>query len=100
MQLTRQHIQIVEKIVTTEQGTFLARFAVAHIAGTFKWKLLGMVPMPQSDTGTFSSPTLFIGTPKVTQRVSFIEPNHDLIVSPYSELSFFVSQPTRAPNFI
>ncbi len=96
MQLTRQDIQIVEKIVTTEKGTFLARFAVANIAGTFKWKLLDMSPVeaPASVQNT----VILIGSPKIGQIVSFIEPENKEIVSPYSELSFFVSQPPRAPT--
>lgn len=97
MQLTRQDIQIVEKIVTTENGTFLARFAVANIAGTFKWKLLDMSPF--ESPSSLSQSVILIGTPKVNQTISFVEPASNLIVSPYNELTFFVSQSPRAPTF-
>ncbi len=97
MQLTKQNIQIVEKTITNENGVFLARFAVAYIGGEFKAKLVSMVPIDTPES--ISNTILLLESPKVEQVIGYSEPLSDLIPSPYSELSFFISQPTRAPNF-
>lgn len=101
MQLTRQYIQIVEKIVRTENGLFLARFAVKNFGGVFKARLIEMVEVPdQTVQSVFSNTTLFIEAPHVKQIITFVEPIHTKIVSPYLELSFFISSISpRAPNF-
>jgi hypothetical protein len=97
MQLTRQDIQIVEKIIQTKKGLFLARFAVAQIGGEFKWKLIDMVEVPKSKT--LSNTILAIAAPFVKQITNFKTPFSQVIKSPYLNFDFFVSQPTRAPNF-
>lgn len=96
MQLTRTDVQIIEKVVNTKNGVFLARFAVANIAGTFKWKLIEMVPMASEET--LSNKVILLESPKTLQAVTFVEPIVQKIVSPFIELFFFTSQPTRAPN--
>lgn len=97
MQLARQDIQIVEKVVTTENGLFLARFAVANIGGVLKAKLVSMVPIgaPEAILNT----TLLLENPRNLTKVIFVEPSTREIVSPYSELVFLSSISPRAPNF-
>jgi hypothetical protein len=98
MQLTRQDIQIVEKVVHTENGAFLARFAVANIGGVLKAKLVSMIALESPET--ISNTVLLLENPKVLQTIVFIEPTHTEIVSPYSELFFLSSISPRAPNFV
>ena len=97
MQLTKQHIQIVEKVITTENGLFLARFAVASIGGVLKAKLVSMTPIEAPEA--IQSRTLLLANPQSTQPVIFVEPIAREIVSPYSELVFLSSISPRAPNF-
>jgi hypothetical protein len=97
MQLARQDIQIVEKIVQTENGVFLARFAVANIGGILKAKLISMVPMDTPEA--ISNSVFLLENPRIIQNVVFIEPTHTEIVSPYTELFFLSSISPRAPNF-
>jgi len=100
MQLTRQNVQIVEKVVTTENGLFLARFAVANVGGVFKAKLINMVPVTD-DSGAFGDiSTLALPTPVLDTVEEFISYISKTIVSPFQDFSFFTSQPTRAPNFV
>ena len=99
MQLTRQDVQIVEKVVTTEKGLFLARFAVANVGGTFKWKLIDMVAVAPEKAEVIESTTLALPSPCVKAVVELISYVSKTIVSPYQDFSFFTSQPTRAPNF-
>ncbi len=97
MQLTRQDVQIVEKVIQTPKGLFLARFAVAQIGGEFKWKLIDMVAVPKAET--LSNTVLSITAPRANQVTNFKTPFSQTIKSPYINFDFFVSQPTRAPNF-
>lgn len=96
MQLTEQDIRIIEKIVTTEDGVFLARFAVAYVGGEFKAKLISMVPAESPES--ISNDIVLLESPKEEQIIGFTEPLSNLTPSPYFNLDFFVSQPTRGPN--
>ena len=98
MQLTRQDVQIIEKVVETPKGLFLARFAVVQIAGEFKWKLLSMVALASDTTKSISNTVLRLIAPKIAQITNFAQPRTEAIVSPYINFDFFISQPTRAPN--
>lgn len=97
MQLTRQEIQIIEKVITTEKGQFLARFAVANVGGVLKAKLVSMVPL--ENPASISNTVLLLENPRKIQSIVFTEPLTKKIVSPYSELFFLTSQSPRAPNF-
>ena len=99
MQLTRQDIQIVEKIVTTENGLFLARFAIANIGGVFKAKLINMVPVTGDSEAFGKTTTLALPSPIFENVAEFISYVSKTIISPFQDFSFFTSQPTRAPNF-
>jgi hypothetical protein len=96
MQLTRQDIQIVEREVTTENGLFLARFAVTNVGGVLKAKLISMVSLEAPVA--ISNTTLLLENPRDLQKVTFIEPEAKEIVSPYSALVFLSSISPRAPN--
>ncbi len=96
MQLTRQHVQIIEKVVHTEQGVFLARFAVANIGGVLKAKLISMVSV--DEPSAIQNSVFLLENPRTAQQVIYVEPSSDLIVSPYSELFFLTSISPRAPN--
>jgi len=96
MQLVRQDIKIVEKVVTTENGRFLARFAVVNVGGTLKAKLVSMVVLEAPEA--IPNTTLLIENPRRLTKVIFIEPSAREIVSPYSELVFLSSISPRAPN--
>lgn len=96
MQLSRQHIQIVEKVIENENGLFLARFQIIEAAGNIRWKLIEVTeitaPIAQSEE------ILLIEAPIVGEVYEILESQPSKIYSPYSSLSFFISQPTRAPN--
>ena len=98
MQLTRQDVQIVEKIVTTEKGLFLARFAVANVGGVLKAKLINMVAIAPEKAEAIEATTLALPCPFVEAVAEFLSYVSKTIVSPYQDFSFFTSQPTRAPN--
>lgn len=96
MQLTRQDIQIVEKVITTEKGVFLARFAVAMVGGAFKAKLLSMTPFEAPES--LKNTVFLLENPRSVQKAVFTEPFARKIVSPYAELVFLSSISPRAPN--
>ena len=97
MQLTRQDIQIIEKVIETENGLFLARFAVANVGGVLKAKLVAMTAIATPET--ISNNTLLLENPKTLQKVVFVEPTFAEIVSPYFSPVFLSSISPRAPNF-
>ncbi len=97
MQLTKQHIEIVEQVVTTENGLFLARFAVVSVGGVLKAKLVSMTAIEAPET--IESQTILLADPKEVVAVVFPEPLSRNIVSPYAELFFLSSISPRAPNF-
>lgn len=97
MQLSRQHIQIVEKVIENENGFFLARFQIIEAAGNIRWKLIEVTEITAPITQ--SEEVLLIEAPIIGEVYEIIESRPAKTFSPYSSLSFFVSQPTRAPNF-
>jgi hypothetical protein len=96
-QLTCQNTKIVEKVIENENGLFLARFQIVEAAGNIRWKLIEITPIsaPVDAAGEI----LLIEAP-VVGEVYIIDNSHPKKENfTYSSLSFFVSQPTRAPNF-
>lgn len=100
MLVTKPKAQILRKIIQSPTGEYvLATFAVSEFQGTFRAKLLSVEVLPQSD---FEKPVaVSLPLPKkqsiaISTVVSFI----DRVASPFQELLFFVSQPTRAPSLI
>jgi hypothetical protein len=100
MLVTQPKSKILRKIIQSPTGEYvLATFVVAEFQGTFKARLVSVEALPQSD---FEKPVaVSLPLPKkqpvvISTLVSFVE----RIVSPFQELLFFVSQPTRAPSLI
>jgi hypothetical protein len=98
MNLTHYKPRILEKRVETLEGVFLARFVVIYENHSLKLKLLEMIPLEEQ---SFSTPIIFqIAAPKTYQIYAEIKILTDKIVSPFTELLFFISQQTRAPSAI
>jgi hypothetical protein len=72
--LVCQEIKIIEKIIHKNNEIYLARFCVINSGGNIQWKLIEIVPCENKDA----------------QETLLLEGNN---------FSFFISQPTRAPNF-
>jgi hypothetical protein len=98
-QLTCQKSQIIEKVTENENGLFLARFLVVEVAGTTKWKLLEVTEIENTQSIKISGEVLLLAAPVIGEVYEIDESRPEKVVSPYSSLSFFISQPTRAPNF-
>lgn len=98
-QLTCQKSQIIEKVIENENGLFLARFLVVEVAGTTKWKLLEVTEIENTQSVKITEEVLLLEAPVVGEVYEINESRPEKVFSPYSSLSFFVSQPTRAPNF-
>jgi hypothetical protein len=93
--------QFVEKIFTDQSGRqFRLTFLVAIVDGQLKGRLVSAQPLSRGATSVFQGATLQlpISCPK-NETVTEYTPAFAPIVSPYNELFFFTSQPTRAPSF-
>jgi hypothetical protein len=91
--------QFVEKIMTDRSGRqFKLTFLVAIVDGQLKGRLVSAQPLAQSFKNTESVVFLPISCPK-NETVTEYAPAFAPIVSPYNELFFFTSQPTRAPSY-
>jgi hypothetical protein len=97
--IQQQDLQIVTKIIRDQSGAeFLACFAVTNINGELCFRLMSLRPAEAKVgktetvllTGDLSIPSPYVSK---TIRVETREPA-------YKELSFVLSQPTRAPNFV
>lgn len=95
--------QIISKIFTSGDGQqFRMVFLVVLVNGEVKGKLLSVQPLSNRASSvrgenTYPSLPVFIQAKKiVTEYISSFAP----IISPYSRLLFFTSQPTRAPAFV
>lgn len=93
MQLSRPEIQIIERTIRSAEGVFLAKFAVVNVGGTLKAKLVSMAPIY-----TFSKSVVLLDGPKTTEKIVFVEPLFQKIISPYQELFYLSSISPRAPN--
>ena len=96
-QLTCQNIQIVEKVIENENGLFLARFQIIEAAGNIRWKLIEVTEIVAPISS--DQEILLIEAPVVGEIYILDESCPKKTDFTYSSLSFFVSQPTRAPNF-
>ena len=91
--------QFVEKIFTDQSGRqFKLTFLVAIVDGQLKGRLVSAQPLAQSFKNTEQVLCLPITCPK-NETVTEYTPAFAPIVSPYNELFFFTSQPTRAPSY-
>lgn len=94
--------KFVEKVFTDQTGRqFQMLFIVALVNGELKGRLVSVEPLT-SDASKFKPaqecqfflPISLSNKKTVTEYVADFTP----IVSPYTELYFFMSQPTRAPS--
>ena len=89
--------QFVEKIFTDVHGRqFRLVFLVAIVNGELKGRLVSAQPLSQAFKCE-SFPCLPVSCPKYVVETEY-KPSFAPVVSPYNELLFFVSQPTRAPS--
>ncbi len=99
MQLSAPRIYIIERNVTTEAGIFVARFEVTEIAGSYKARLIEM--MPVASIKTLSSEMMLLESPHIIERPVYYFNRPTKTTSPFFDLfTFFVSQPTRAPDLM
>ena len=99
MLITQPKAKILRKIIQSPTGEYvLATFVVTEFQGTFKARLVSVEALPQSD---FEKPVaVSLPLPKKQPVIiSKLISSTEKIVSPFQELLFFVSQPTRAPSF-
>ncbi len=98
--------QFVEKIITSQTGEqFRVTFLVAIVAGEMKAKVVSMMPLARqpvtaSTQSATSRTVLSLAAPfeKIATAFTY-SPAFAPVISPYTILEFFVSQPTRAPSF-
>ena len=89
--------RFVEKIFTDQNGQqFKLVFFVALVNGEVKGTLVSARPCGNN---VCSTETVFlpISIPKVEADTEYI-PAYVPVISPFNELFFFTSQPTRAPS--
>ncbi len=95
--------KFISKIFTDCSGRqFRLTFLVAVVNGELKGRLVSAEPLAQTanvltgsvSDGAFCLPITFSNKKPATEYVSDFAP----VVSPYIELYFFTSQPTRAPS--
>lgn len=95
MQITSYKPRYIERIITTEEGVFSARFVVVSEGNSFKLKLVEMVPIEEKST--LAHAAFLLSAPKIKQVVSEFRRSIS-VVSPFSNHDFFISQLTRAPS--
>jgi len=100
--LTPYRPQFIEQIFTDQTGhQFRLVFLVSNVEGKLKGQLISAQPLSTKARvqGSFEQSSLLLPivcpqNKTVTEYISSFAP----IVSPYNELFFFTSQPTRAPS--
>jgi hypothetical protein len=101
--LTTYRPNFIEQIFTDLSGRqFRLVFLVSNVDGKLKGHLVSAEPVSAKarlrgsvEESVFLLPIVCPQTKTVTEYISSFTP----IVSPYNELFFFTSQPTRAPSF-
>lgn len=94
-----QKPQFVERVVTDRNGRcFRLVFLVASINGELKARLVSAIPLGGSFKCASEVPCLPVAASEPANDTPYL-PASTPVVSPYLELLFFVSQPTRAPSF-
>lgn len=93
--------KLVEKIATDRAGKqFRLVFLVAIIDGEIKGRLVSAEPIDFNEDVAQCVKCLPIECFRPDADTEYISGINEEILSPYNELFFFTSQPTRAPNFI
>ena len=92
--------KIVPKIIKMADGRVaLVHFLVSIENGELKAKVIS-VRFSGEQTTSHASPLAICGACEKTGEIISQKTYYQPIVSPYSKLLFFVSQPTRAPAFV
>ena len=90
-----------ERIVRGKNGVLVrVRFMIVEVNGSFQPKIISAEPVVQTEAEKQTSEVLYL--PILNKAVKTYEnfvQNYFLKLSPYSPLTFFMSQPTRAPSF-
>jgi hypothetical protein len=94
--------EFVSRVFTTQDGRqFRMTFLVSVVKGEMKGRLVSVQPLANSTinqqpstSNQFFLPISCPAHSTVTEYVAAFAP----VVSPYTELYFFTSQPTRAPS--
>ncbi len=106
--LALQHGQFLSRVFTDASGQqFRLTFFVTEVDGEVRGNLVSAQPLARASrlalagdcTNTSTCPVfcLPISAPKKELETAYI-PAYTPIVSPFTELFFFTSQPTRAPS--
>jgi hypothetical protein len=92
--------QFLSRVFTDQKGRqFRMTFLVAVVGGELKGRLVSVEPIANSLRGTSEGVIcLPITCNSEKPDTEFVSP-YIPVVSPYTELFFFTSQPTRAPSF-
>ena len=91
--------RFIEKVFTDQAGRkFRCVFLVALVGGELKGRLVSAELISQSFASAEPIPCLPFTCPKNETETVYVAPAAP-VVSPYNELFFFTSQPTRAPSF-
>ena len=101
MLTTYKQPQFIEKILTDSFGRqYRVLFAVSFVDGEIRGRVISATPislLKGSTNGGSTSVFLLAGQSKKEVFAEYI-PAFAPIISPYIELYFFNSQPTRAPS--
>lgn len=100
----RPQQNIVEKVLKTRAGGYVcAQFLVTEYQGRIHVKLISALPLNDHETSQFSvSATPVQALPSAITKAVFerVLEYGETVISTFADLSFFVSQPTRAPSFV
>ncbi len=97
--IEQKQSEIFEKVVTKNGKLFLVRFVILEREGRLRGKVISCEAI-ETLSGSTGKATkiclpLFRTYPTVTDEGLTIK---DCVLSPFSTLEFFMSQPTRAPS--
>lgn len=95
MLVTQPIGKIIEKIITDRKGQLMrVTFLVSEMAGSIQVKVLSATPV----VAIASAALAIVGN--VQNTVNKFSASFSEFVAGFSDLTFFMSQPTRAPAFI
>ncbi len=90
--------RFIEKVFTDQAGQqFKLIFFVALVNGEVKGTLVSAKPISKNSFNTQDAVCLPVSVPQNDVVTEYI-PAYTPVVSPFNELFFFTSQPTRAPS--
>ena len=94
--------QLISRVFTDQNGqSFRLTFFVTFVNGEVKGRLVSAQPISAQNKNRCRQGSVLclpVACPKVVAETPFM-PAYALVVSPFTELFFFTSQPTRAPSY-